>query len=125
MTQKTVLLVEDSDLETLIIENIFQTEFPNVKFISASTAEDGIAVLQSVPIDLVLLDLILHDGRNGLELVKYALAQQPGPAIIVMTADSSQKTEDLVNSHGVDTFMTKPFTYDVLVSVVKAFLIKY
>lgn len=125
MTSKTVLLVEDDFVQIELVKNLFEMFFPTVKLHITSTVPEAINILKNVPVHLVLLDLMLDGGTNGLDVVWYAQAQQPRTPVIVITGDSSEETEYLVNSYGVDGFVTKPITLAPLASLIKSTLIIY
>jgi CheY-like chemotaxis protein len=70
---------------------------------------------------LILLDLNmpLMDGREALERIRNDPALRPIP-IVVLTTSTAE--EDVIRTYnlGVNSFITKPVTFDGLVRVVKA-----
>lgn len=77
---------------------------------SAGSAEEAVAVLESSPADLVVLDWSLP-GMTGLELCRL-LRQNPrlsGVPVLFLTAHST--SDDLVSAFdaGADDFVSKPF----------------
>ncbi len=72
-------------------------------------------------LDLILLDLNMprKDGRECLEEIKGDPALRLIP-VVVLT--SSKAEEDIVRSyhHGVNSYITKPVTFDKLVETVRA-----
>ncbi len=84
-------------------------------FISAADGLEAIELLQKRVPDLFLLDLEMP-RMNGVELARAIRADvrtEKAP-IIMISSRNSQKHRELATSAGVDIFLTKPFTEDVL-----------
>lgn len=77
--------------------------------------------LQETKPDLLILDLNLP-GIDGMDLLKRIRAEQPGLAILVLTARN--RTEDLVRGleEGADDFLIKPFSLKELIARVQRLL---
>jgi DNA-binding response OmpR family regulator len=85
-------------------------------------ARDGataLALAETEPVDLVLLDLILPD-RSGLEVLRMLRARDPRLPVLILTAredvDSKVSGLDL----GADDYLTKPFAFDELLARIRA-----
>ena len=90
-----------------------------------SEAEDAIGALRmakATPPDLILLDLNMP-GPSGHAVLK-ELKANPGfkASIIVLTAETDMANLDASISEGVDAYMTKPFTRDLLLGKVTELL---
>jgi chemotaxis protein histidine kinase CheA/CheY-like chemotaxis protein len=84
-------------------------------FVSAADGLEAVDILQKRVPDLFLLDLEMP-RMNGVELaraIRSDLRTEKVP-IIMISSRNSQKHRDLASSAGVDIFLTKPFTEDVL-----------
>jgi DNA-binding response OmpR family regulator len=71
---------------------------------------------------LVLCDIHL-DGENGGDLVR-RLFESPGssPPVVMMSADQGKDTRVLVRHPGIDGFIAKPFSQELLLRTVTEFL---
>lgn len=77
--------------------------------------------LQEAKPDLLILDLNLP-GIDGMDLLRRIRAEQPGLAVLVLTARN--RTEDLVRGleEGADDFLIKPFSLKELIARVQRLL---
>ena len=113
-----ILIVEDDpNVRKLVRVNLAKRGY------TVSEAEDShqaIALFQSVPVDLVLLDLILP-GLSGVDICTWIRARSEVPIIIL----STRLEEDLkvaALDAGADDYVTKPFSSEELLARVRAFL---
>ena len=82
----TILIIEDeAKMRRLLELNLGEDGF---KTLSAGDAENGLKLLNSEPVHLVLTDLKLP-GMNGLEFLQIAKQQNPALPIVVITAFGS------------------------------------
>jgi two-component system response regulator VanR len=121
---KRVLLIEDDHVQIELITHIFNDQFPHVALLVARSGEEGVEILKTTSVNMVLLDLMLP-SMHGLEVMKHVSQQNPRPTVVVISADDTKTTELKVHLAGVDVFMMKPFDIHVLVSLIKSTLIEY
>ena len=115
---KRLLLVDDDALMRRSLA--FNLERAGYSVSTASSAEDGLAIVQSDRPDLVVLDIGLP-GMDGLEALRQ-LRDQMGVPVILLTARRRELDEVLGLELGADDYITKPFDLDVLVAHIKAVL---
>ncbi len=83
-----VLVVEDSTVARMLIEEIISND-PRLEVVaSVSTAEEALNILPSVKPDVISLDVRLP-GMNGLEATRHIMAEQPTPIVIVSASVES------------------------------------
>lgn len=114
---RTLLLVED---ERDILENnrkFFTAE--GYRVLAAETLAQANKHLQSETPDAIVLDIMLPDG-NGLELLSALRAAGSRIPVIMLTAWG--KSTDVARGLklGANDYMSKPFTYEVLLARVEA-----
>lgn len=116
-----ILIVDDepeiADLVALYLENENFTVF---KYYNAI---DALNCIQTEPLDLAILDIMLPD-ISGLQLCKKIREQYCYP-IIMLTAKGEQIDKITGLTLGADDYMTKPFLPLELVARVKAQLRRY
>ena len=113
-----VLIVED-DTETRVL----LTRFLRENGLHATGAREGREmweVMDEVPIDLVLLDLMLP-GTPGLDLCR-ALRQKSDVPVIVLSARGSETDRVLGLELGADDYIAKPFSRPELLARIRAVL---
>jgi DNA-binding response OmpR family regulator len=116
--RRRVLLVEDDPKTRAMVELYLQREGYDVH-----TADDGVRALdvaREVGPHLVILDLMLP-RMDGLAVCR-ALREAGGPAIIMVTARSTEEDKLTGLDLGADDYVTKPFSPRELMARVRAVL---
>lgn len=87
----------------------------------AASGEAALDHVEASEPDLVVLDVGLP-GIDGIEVCRRLVERRPRPAILMLTARSSELDEVLGLDAGADDYLTKPFTLSVLTARVRALL---
>src|ERR1041385_5453834 len=111
--KKRILVVEDEDKLRRVIE--LQLTSAGFEVDKASTAEEGLKVVDRA--DLVLTDLKLPN-MDGLQLLALIRRQNSQVPVVVMTAFGSIETAVEAMKSGATDFLLKPFSLDHLLQVV-------
>ena len=114
----TVLLVEDDAMVRLTIAEFF--EAVGVDFLEAGNAEEAFAILSnpSQPVDVLVTDLNLGPGENGLSLATRARHQRPQLQVVYETG-----SPEMLAGRAFSTWervFYKPFDLAALTSTVQA-----
>jgi DNA-binding response OmpR family regulator len=88
---------------------------------AAASGEEALELAGAGELDLVVLDVGLP-GIDGIEVCRRLSERRPRPAILMLTARSSELDEVLGLDAGADDYLTKPFTLAVLTARVRALL---
>ncbi|WPC44142.1 response regulator transcription factor [Clostridium sp. JS66] len=115
---KNILLVEDD--ESLNRGISFKLNKEGMKVFAAKNLEEGREIFNNTSLDLIILDIGLPDG-NGFEFCS-EIRKQSGVLIIFLTACDEEV--DIVTGldMGADDYITKPFSFMVLMSRINALL---
>jgi CheY-like chemotaxis protein len=110
-----VLVVDDyAPLRALVTPHLESLGF------RVSAARDGVAALASLadgtPCDLVLSDVALAGGVDGVEVVEWARTLRPGLPAVLMSGSGGWSPPS-ASLHGVP-LLSKPFTLGALTAVV-------
>jgi signal transduction histidine kinase/ActR/RegA family two-component response regulator len=120
--RETILVVEDeAEVRSLIVEALAGFGYQMLEAESGPLALD-VWRAHGAPIDLLVTDMVMPDGMNGLELASELTGLNPGLRIIYISgylADVSQ--EELLRSEGA-TYLAKPFSLPALARVVRTAL---
>lgn len=112
----TLLIIDD---EKNIREGLaanFELEDYNVK--TASTGEEGLALIEKGDIDLVITDLRMP-GISGEQVLAKVSSETPGIPVIILTGHGSIDSAVDAMRHGAYDFLTKPLNLDQLSLIVK------
>lgn len=105
MSKLSVLIIEDEETICNFIKTSLRPQ--GYKITTASTAAEGLSIINSGGCDLVLLDLGLPDA-DGLEIIKQVRAWSSLP-IIVISARTKEQEKVQALDLGADDYITKPF----------------
>lgn len=105
---ETILLIDDQLEQNEIIEKALQ----KMGYVthSVSSGEEGIAFIQSQPVDLVLLDMMMGEGLNGRETYEKILNIKPRQKAIVISGYAKGDEIVKIKNLGVSDFIEKPVT---------------
>ena len=124
LVKHTVLLVEDSHTIRHILK-IYLLKLDLV-FLDASGAEQGLRLLETHPVDLVIADVNMPGGMDGLEFVRRARASERElmrrVPIVLLTGGKAPDLEAKGLRAGASEFVRKPVSIDALAAVVRRHL---
>lgn len=111
VTEKTILVVDDSNITRNLIEKVYQGQY---KVLMAANGRQAIDIVDTMPegvIVAILLDLNMPDldGFAVLDYFKQKGLFEKIPVSII-TGDSSKETISRVMSYNVVDILIKPFS---------------
>jgi CheY-like chemotaxis protein len=99
---KTILVADDEEAIRILLEEELQEE--GYRVISVSNARDALKVVETEPLDLVILDIRMP-GMDGLEALPRILGMKEGLPVILNTAYSQY--QDSFMSWAADAYVVK------------------
>lgn len=112
-----VLVVEDERRMAELLRQGLEEEGHTVFL--AGNGRDGLAMAQSHPFDVIVLDVMLP-GINGFTVAKKLRSVRNRTPILMLTArDANQDVIEGLND-GADDYLVKPFSFDVLLARLRA-----
>ena len=113
-----MLLVEDDPSVAAIAETML-VELGHA-VMRAENAEQAIKLLRADrPVDLLLTDVIMPGGVNGVELARQASALRPGLAVLLSSGYAGDAV-DAALAEAPWPFLKKPYAADELTSALQA-----
>lgn len=106
---QTILIVEDQDEVQQLLGLTLRKQ--GRRMLHAFDAEQGIEVALNERPDLILLDIMMPGGRDGLDLLR-AVRNQPETArikVIVLSAKAQERDKRVAFDAGADDYLVKPF----------------
>ncbi|KPC50691.1 response regulator transcription factor [Amantichitinum ursilacus] len=83
---KTVLIVDDSSVSRMMVQNHISDQMPDWQFVHASSGVDALEKLKTVTPDLVTLDLNMPE-MDGIEAAQRITEVCPTARIAIVTAN--------------------------------------
>ena len=113
-TGKKILVVDDKEDSRILAGKVLR--FRGYEVIGAATGEDAINMAQTELPDLILMDVRLPGGIDGLEATRRikALPQLAHIPILAMTASVRPEDEHKALDEGCSGFVRKPIDIDEL-----------
>jgi DNA-binding NarL/FixJ family response regulator len=106
------VLVEDDPTVRAVIEILLSTE-PDVELVGwAASAEEGIALVQRLTPDLVLLDNQLEGAMTGLQAAPSIKAA--APSVVVLLCTALDLADAATRTPGIDGYLRKDDLADLL-----------
>ena len=116
---KSVLVVDDEkDIVQMIRYNLEREGF---KVESASDGNEALRKAVEVKPDLILLDIMLP-GMNGFKICGTLREREVWTPILMLTAKDGELDEAESLDTGADDFLSKPFSFTVLLARMRALL---
>ncbi len=115
---KHILLIDD---DALLVKSLAFTLTQNgYRATTATSAREGLVLIEQNPPDLVLLDIGLPD-LDGLTVLRHIQKERHLP-VIFLTARRRELDEVLGLELGAEDYITKPYNEDVLLARIKTVL---
>ncbi len=113
---KRILVIDDETIIRVSCERALIPEGYGVK--SASSGEEGLALMEKEPFDLILLDIKMPD-MDGIEALERIKERWPEIEVIMITGYGTVETAVKSLKLGAFNYIEKPFSPDTLLSAVK------
>lgn len=114
-----ILVIDDDPAITSLLKRGLAYEGFSVEV--AKSGEAGLTLARQFPPDLVILDIMMP-GLDGYEVLQRLRAGDSRLPVIFLTARDATSDQVLGLEAGADDYITKPFTFEVLLARVHALL---
>jgi DNA-binding response OmpR family regulator len=118
--EKTIVVVDDTDMLLIFVEDVLATEHPEWRIATARNATEGLRQIEQLVPDLVLLDYSLPDF-NGDELCEQLLENErtANVPVLMMSGHAPEMNAAAARLPNVVAKIEKPFVSDALVDLVQ------
>jgi len=113
---ENIIVIDDVDIQRELAKKILKKL--NYKSKSFSNGRDAINYLYTKKTDLILLDMILEDGMDGLEIYKKILEINPNQKVIIVSGFAEINAIEEAKKLGAATFVRKPYTIKTLAKAI-------
>lgn len=111
-----VLIVDDEVDICYLLKGILR--YKNIEANYVTTLAEAEAHLQENDPPLIFLDNHLSDGK-GMDYVQRIKKEHPSTAIVMITAHDTTLDRERAYKEGVDYFIGKPFTRDIILKTIE------
>jgi PAS domain S-box-containing protein len=115
---ESILVVDDIDAQRLIAAEIL--EKLGYRVITAASGEEALQYMHTHSVDLVVLDMIMEPGIDGLETYRRILAIHPGQKSIIASGYSESVRVKEAQRLGAGTYVRKPYLLEKIGRAIKA-----
>lgn len=118
---KTVLIVEDNELNMKLFNDLLEAHGYNV--VQSCNGHDALELAHEFQPDLILMDIQLPE-RSGLDVTKdiKAVPELSHIPIIAVTAFAMKSDEERIRKGGCEDYLAKPISVPVFIDKVKRYL---
>ncbi len=118
----TVVIVEDHDEIRELIRTTL--EFDDYRIFEANTGLSGLRVAEQHRPSLILTDVMMPDGMDGIELCRRVRAHPDlrDTKIVILSAKTQEADRAAGLSAGANAYLTKPFSPLELLDVIQRVL---
>jgi CheY-like chemotaxis protein len=117
---QVILIVDDVEEQREIATNIL--EMLNYQPVSVASGETAIEFLKTKSADLILLDMVMEPGLDGLETFKHILTIKPDQKAIVVSGYTQTSRVEKLKRLGAQPFIKKPYAIETLGMAIKCAL---
>lgn len=101
------LLVEDNLNYRGVLKRALLKRFNDLETREASGESDALNIVDSYDPDLILMDIDLEYGANGLDLTKKIKFKHPGIVVVILSQHDIQEYRCVAQENGADFFFSK------------------
>ena len=92
--------------------------------VTAATGEEAVIYLKHNSVDLLVLDMIMGDGIDGLETYRRIVERHPGQKAVIASGYSETERVRAAQRLGAGHYIKKPYTLQKIGIAVKSELLK-
>jgi PAS domain S-box-containing protein len=115
--KETILIVDDSKEQRQIAKTIL-TQL-NYIVETASSGEDAVEYLKDHSCDLLVLDMIMDPGIDGLETYRRIIRQNPGQKVVITSGFSESERVKEAQKLGAGQYIKKPYSVEKIGIAIK------
>jgi two-component system cell cycle response regulator DivK len=121
MSERTILIVEDSELNRRLLEAVLKPH--GYRLLIAEDGETGLALARAERPDLILMDVLLP-GIDGYEATRQLRAEPETRhlVIVALTATATPEAKDQALAAGCDGYIAKPIDTRAFPQQIRQFL---
>ena len=101
------LLVEDNLNYRGVLKSALLNRFNDLETREAAGESDTLNIVDSYDPDLIIMDIDLEYGANGLDLTKKIKSEHPGIVVVILSQNDIPEYRSVAQQNGADFFFSK------------------
>ena len=119
-----LLIVEDEKIERITMENAINMHFPDLLVETATSSIEALALLKRFEPDIVISDINVPGGSNGLEMISQMKKHSNALFMIVTSYGSFEYIQQAIRL-GIEGFLLKPLKVEILVQNIRQLIVQH
>jgi CheY-like chemotaxis protein len=119
--RESILVVDDEEKQREITSKILSRL--NYCVNTAACGESAVKFAKKNKVDLLVLDMIMHPGMDGLETYKQILTQNPNQKAVITSGFSETDRIKEAQNIGTVKYIKKPYTIENIARIIKSVLL--
>jgi DNA-binding NtrC family response regulator len=115
---KNVLIIEDNEPIREALAITLRKHLQGCTILTACNGEEGISILSSTPLDLILTDLQMPI-KDGYGVIEHRNKHYPEVPLLAMTANYTAEVKAKLNALGITQHLEKPFDFDTVSATIR------
>ena len=116
--QRTLVIDDDPAVTSVLKRGL---SYEGFAVSTAASGREGLEIAREQPPDVVVLDVMMPE-MDGLEVLKRLRSADPQLPVLLLTGRDAAADEIKGLEDGADDYVTKPFTFEVLLAHIRALL---
>lgn len=101
------LLVEDNLNYRGVLKSALLKRFNDLETKEAAGENDALNIVDAYDPDLIIMDIDLEDGANGLDLTKKIKFEHPGIVVVILSQHDIPEYRSIAQQNGADFYFSK------------------
>ncbi|HEY9051875.1 MAG TPA: response regulator transcription factor [Gammaproteobacteria bacterium] len=124
MEKFKTLLIEDNLIYRGVLKHALMEHFENIDTREASDEFDALETLDTYIPDLVIVDIHLKTGANGLELTRQIKLDHPEVVVAILSQHDIPEYRAVALQNGAEYFLSKSTSLENIFDFVESILIR-
>lgn len=115
-----VLIVDDNKVNQYILKEIFDTDYPYIRYDVANSGEQSITCAKNKSYDIIFMDIVMPPGIDGIEATKRIKEIDPNVYVVAQTANAISGDREKYTKI-MDDYIAKPIKSSDLQNIFSRF----
>lgn len=114
---ETILVVDDNEEQRVMAREILLSLGYQVE--AVNNGHEAVAHLRQNDVDLIVLDMIMEDGFDGLDTYREILKHRPGQKAVIVSGFSATERVQEMQVLGAGTYIRKPYSHTTIARAIR------